>query len=221
MPVMVNTRSLGVETNGSFDDSNTIPIPGGRLWPEAAVTWMAMRHDALREGIPEHEFMPAGPDSSARSRKAQDFFWSNRPPAAARPYTSNHGWGLAVDVAGDRAMAWILQHGHRYGWSHDEGARVGEKWHYRYVGAHKRTVKRCMSRFGPDPLASLPPVEQTMCREYDELKKADADRPRRVALREQMRKRRKQIWRAAEAEPEGWDRLNRRHRYEQLNKRTR
>jgi hypothetical protein len=137
MPAWVNGRALGVRSNGAFNSANTDPIPGGRLWPEAAVTWNAMRKAALKSGIQPWEFVPAGGNSSARGRPAQDWFWNHQPPAAARPYTSNHGWGIAVDVKTRRAASYILTHGSKYGWSWDEGQRVGEWWHFRYVGVSR------------------------------------------------------------------------------------
>src|SRR4051812_37138485 len=109
MPVAIRGRLLGVEQNGVFSSSNTDPIPGGRLWPEAALTWNAMRAAYVADGGIASDFVPAGPNSSARSREAQDFFWSHQPPPAARPYTSNHGWAIAVDVKTRQAAAWLLR----------------------------------------------------------------------------------------------------------------
>lgn len=59
--------------------------------------------------------------------------------AAAVPGTSNHGWGIAVDVAsigdfgGDRynKFAAVAQ---PQNWSNTEGKSVGEPWHWVYQG---------------------------------------------------------------------------------------
>lgn len=153
MPVYVSGRALGVASNGVFTSRNTDPIPGGSLWPEAAATWKAMRAAAIADGIEPWEFTPAGPNSSARGRPAQLYFWTHQPPPAARPYTSNHGWAIAVDVRTRRAAAWIMAHGHRFGWSHDEGLRVGEWWHMRYVGLSKTAFRSVTRKF--DPLRGL------------------------------------------------------------------
>src|SRR5262245_40489071 len=107
MPVEVHGRQLGVQHNGVFTDANTNPIPKGRLWPEAALTWNAMRAAYIADGGNPDNFVPAGPNSSARGRPAQDYFWRNQPPAAARPYTSNHGWAIAVDVKTRAAVNWM------------------------------------------------------------------------------------------------------------------
>jgi hypothetical protein len=223
MPVAIRGRQLGVELNGVFTSSNTDPIPGGLLWPEAALTWNAMRAAYVADGGKASDFEPAGPSSSARSRPAQDFFWTHQPPPAARPYTSNHGWAIAVDVKTRAAAAWIMRHGEAYGWSHDEGARVGEWWHYRYVGASKATLKRL--RADADRLAHYTASELRWIREYDRLKRAKRDPDRRRVLQRVMTAQRKLIWHTAQpkshgGDGHGWDYRNRRRRYASLLART-
>lgn len=215
MPV-VNGRNLGVEQNGVFTDVNTDPIPGGRLWPEAALTWNAMRAVYIAGGGHPGDFMPAGPVSSARPRSAQDYFWTHQPPPAAQPYTSNHGWGIAVDVKTPIVAAWLLRNGLKYGWSHDEGARVGEWWHYRYVGAPAALLRQLQK----DPLAGYSAAEKRWMREYDDLKRRNLDLHRRQVLVRAMTEQRKRIWQVATRE-NNWKKSNRRKRYESLLARTR
>jgi hypothetical protein len=209
-PVLINGRPLGVERNGDFTDANTAPIPGGRLWTEAARAWIDMRAAAIEAGVAPADFVPAGPASSARSVAAQRYFWAHRPPPAAVPGTSNHGWGLAVDVRTRIAAAWILSHGHRFGWSWDEGRRVGEWWHFRYVGGYRPRPRR---RF-----PHLRREERRWVVEYDRLHAAGRDLERRRVLRTAMRTRRREIWR--EAQRTGWDVGQRRRRYRTLLART-
>ena len=209
-PVIVNGRRLGVKQNGVFSDANTARIPGGRLWSEAARAWNDMRKAAIEDGLDPAGFAPKGPVSSARTVASQTWFWNHRPPAAARPGTSNHGWGLAVDVKTRIVAAWILKHGHRYGWSWDEGKRVGEWWHFRYVGGYRPQ---------PSPLAHLTREERRWVKEYDRLKAAGKDLDRRRVLRRAMRERRQAIFHAAGET--GWDANHRRKRYRSLLARTR
>lgn len=217
MGVMIDGRELGVRDNGIFNTRNTTPIPGGKLWTEAALTWNAMRAEFVADGGSPAEFMPAGPRSSARSLEAQRFFFANQPPPAAFPGTSNHGWGIAVDVLTRAAAAWLMRNGHRYGWSWDEGKRVGEWWHHRYVGASKATLRRLKR----DPLAGYTRSEQRWIREYDMLVREGRDLARRRVLRRVMAEQRVRIWHAAHegARVKGWTR-SRRRRYESLKKRS-
>lgn len=59
--------------------------------------------------------------------------------AAAIPGTSNHGRGLAVDIAnagrfGGAFHDWMLATGPELGWSNTEGRSVGEPWHWVHDG---------------------------------------------------------------------------------------
>ncbi|MDO8108618.1 M15 family metallopeptidase [Isoptericola sp. b441] len=66
-----------------------------------------------------------------------------KPGLAAMPGTSNHGWGLAIDLCGSEtgsssAMAWLHKNGPAYGWDNPAWARPGgsgphEPWHWEYV----------------------------------------------------------------------------------------
>ncbi|HEY0345449.1 MAG TPA: M15 family metallopeptidase [Solirubrobacteraceae bacterium] len=219
-PILVGGRALGVAQNGVFDDSNTDPIPGGRLWPEAALTWNAMRAQFIAAGGDADHFRPGGGVSSARTVAQQRVLRAHQPPPAAVPGTSNHGWGIAVDIPFPKAQAWILRNGERYGWSHDEGARVGEIWHYRYVGAPKLTLLKLKR----GPFAGYTKAERRWIREYDRLLGAHADPHRREALRLVMTQQRKRIWQAAQpsgagGDGKGWTRLRGR-RYASLLART-
>jgi hypothetical protein len=224
MPVTVRGRRLGVERNGVFTSANTDPIPGGKLWPEAALTWNTMRIAAVRQGVPGPEFMPAGPNSSARTLAAQWWLWEHQPPPAAYPGTSNHGWGLAVDVKTRRAAGWLMRNGHRFAWSHDEGARAGEWWHFRYVGAssaQRRRLRRQLHQW-----KDYSDAELRWIGEYDRLLRANRDQERRRVLRRVMEAQRKRIWRAAQprsrgGDGRGWRYRNRRGRYRSLLARTR
>ncbi|GAB2461818.1 M15 family metallopeptidase [Xylanimonas ulmi] len=63
---------------------------------------------------------------------------------AAVPGTSNHGWGVAVDLGGSVARfggegyAWLAEHAAAFGWVNPDWARPGgskpEPWHWEYTG---------------------------------------------------------------------------------------
>lgn len=67
------------------------------------------------------------------------------PSLAARPGTSNHGWGTAVDLPergeydyGKPRFEWLRANGPRFGWVHPAWARQGggreEPWHFEFTG---------------------------------------------------------------------------------------
>lgn len=209
MPVTINGRKVGVAVNGVFTEANTDPVPGGELWSGGAATaYNDMRAAAIADSIQPWEFMPAGPRSTARSREDQDWFWTHQPPAAAPPYTSNHGWAIAFDIKTRRAAAWLMTNAHRFCFSHDEGARVGEWWHFRYLGGYKPRK---------DGLAHLTKTERRWCRELDNLRRANKDATRRRVLVRKLTEQRKRIWHAGESD--GWT-VSRTKRYLSLKSRT-
>jgi len=119
-------------------DSQLAAIPGGRLAKEAAANWLALRAKGGKEmGI---WISPLGPQSSYRTFAQQERFWSlyrsGRGNLAARPGTSNHGWGNAVDLAHPPTMRKVVDRfGAPYGWRWGEAA--SESWHVTYRGGGK------------------------------------------------------------------------------------
>jgi hypothetical protein len=63
-------------------------------------------------------------------------YWVKKPgvPAAARPGTSKHGDGLAVDANVDSftspAYRWLAANAGRYGFGNNQGRNDGEPWHW-------------------------------------------------------------------------------------------
>lgn len=126
--------------NGRLPSSALGSIPYGKLEHSAAVAWNDMRsYIGKRHGV---WIRPNGPNSSYRTYAAQVYFYNlwkaGRGNTAAYPGTSNHGRGDAVDVLTTAMAYYIRKYGHLFGWSHAEGAQVGEWWHFTYVGGYKR-----------------------------------------------------------------------------------
>lgn len=81
---------------------------------------------------------------SYRSRSQQVTLYAAKPNLAARPGTSNHGWGTALDLCGGiesfgtAEHAWLLTHAPLYGWFHPSWAEPTgsrpEPWHWEYAG---------------------------------------------------------------------------------------
>lgn len=106
--------------NGLIPDRALAKIPGGRLERQAAKAWLAMRYYIARKTKGRVWLMPTGPNSSYRSLAVQQRFWREHqagrmPQAVAFPGTSNHGKGIAVDVATPAMAAQIRRYGHRFG----------------------------------------------------------------------------------------------------------
>lgn len=82
---------------------------------------------------------------SYRTFTSQVDLYRRKPALAAVPGTSNHGWGVAIDMCGgvesfsSPAYRWMAQNGPSYGWVNPHWARQGggreEPWHWEYVGA--------------------------------------------------------------------------------------
>ena len=80
---------------------------------------------------------------SYRTFDSQVRLYGQKPALAAVPGTSNHGWGLAVDLCGGAgsfgtpAYAWLAVNGPGFGWVNPAWARSGagreEPWHWEFV----------------------------------------------------------------------------------------
>lgn len=153
MKSVIYPAALQGQLNGRLDAALLEQIPGGLLYTAAAKAWKAMRDAASRDGV------TLNPTSTAdtyrvydtqerifRDRYTTDWligrpsvlwngvrWWQKAGTAtAAVPGTSNHGWGLAVDVndvALDGRLQWLTDHADTYGWS---GELNTEPWHWHY-----------------------------------------------------------------------------------------
>lgn len=85
-----------------------------------------------------------------RPLSEQQRAWNNEPPGnAARPGTSNHGWGLAIDFAisasqsmtyGSEEYKWLMNNAYKVGWVNPPSMRASgsgphEPWHWEYAGS--------------------------------------------------------------------------------------
>jgi hypothetical protein len=117
--------------------------PGHRLRSDAAVALMRLDVD-FRARFHRHLRLT----DSYRSYPSQVSVAARKPGLAARPGTSEHGWGLAIDVAGgaedpgSREHAWLLANAPAFGWDNPPWARPDgrrpEPWHWEYDGRRAR-----------------------------------------------------------------------------------
>lgn len=187
--------------NGSVPRSILAPLDGenygdAELRRDAAASWNRARADVLaRTGITltvrgwnrtlaeqERFFFERykkqatgdGPFGDVRWYKGARYVRVTGAPAAI-PGTSNHGWGLAVDVddfgaygtsgnARSRAVTPILE---KHGWTDDEGSSIGEPWHRVYKperDTHPTTVQE--DDMTPAQATQLDELHQKLLREF-------------------------------------------------------
>jgi LAS superfamily LD-carboxypeptidase LdcB len=102
---------------------------GHRLWAPAAESLGRLRADAAAAGV------TIGITDSYRSYESQVDVAARKGRyknggRAAVPGTSDHGWGMAVDLAlDDKAQSWMRANGARYGFVEDTPR---EPWHWAY-----------------------------------------------------------------------------------------
>ena len=83
-------------------------------------------------------------NDSYRSYEEQVAVKALKPTLAATPGTSNHGWGVALDLCGGIQSfgtpqhEWLIAHSMAYGWFHPAWAQRGgskpEAWHWEFAG---------------------------------------------------------------------------------------
>jgi hypothetical protein len=140
-------------------------IPTAVLCPLDFAPGHLLRCDAARQltvlsDAFQDEFgYPIPITDSYRSYPAQVAVAHTKPHLAAVPGTSNHGWGLAVDlsdpISGGTSpeYVWLRVHGPAYGWDNPSWARPGgikpEPWHFEFFAA------------GPVPDRAIDPTDVT------------------------------------------------------------
>ena len=166
LPVIM-PADIAKAQNGQIDAKLLRPIQSkGQLHRLAATAWNALQLAAFFDGIALNPI--SSPDTYRNLDQQTNLFMSRyqlapstRTPAVTRTYqgktwylkpgvapagspgTSNHGWGLAVDVANanGRTLDWMLQNCVKYGftWEVKNGANA-EAWHIRYVCGDQPTT---------------------------------------------------------------------------------
>lgn len=108
-------------------------LDGHRLWTPAARSLEALRAAAARDGVRigvTDSYRPYDVQVDLVRRKGL----YSQGGLAAVPGTSDHGWGIAVDLDLDsRAQAWMRANGGRYGFVEDVPR---EPWHWAYRPTH-------------------------------------------------------------------------------------
>jgi hypothetical protein len=111
--------------------------PGHHLRADAAYAFSQLSH-AYAEAFGS----PICITDSYRTYDQQVDLYRRKPQLAARPGTSNHGWGTATDLCGGiqsfstAQHRWMVVNAPAFGWFHPSWARQGgsrpEPWHFEY-----------------------------------------------------------------------------------------
>jgi len=125
-------------SNGNLDQSQLIAVGGGnhRLQPSAAAAYEAMVQAAKADGISWTISSSYRPYAD-QVRVAQEKGLYSQGGLAARPGTSNHGWGTALDLGGGanskgtKQNDWLMTNASRFGFS----TIPREPWHWEYKGS--------------------------------------------------------------------------------------
>jgi zinc D-Ala-D-Ala carboxypeptidase len=118
--------------NGKIPANALHPVgnTGHKLWAPAADSLTALVADAKRAGVNigiTDSYRPYAEQVDLARRKGL----YSQGGLAAKPGTSDHGWGLAVDLDLDsKAQAWMRANGSRYGFVEDTPR---EPWHWAYT----------------------------------------------------------------------------------------
>ena len=130
--------------NGQLPTGALCPLwgaPGAMLRADAAATFNRMSQ-AFNAAFAE----PLCVEASYRTYQRQIELYASMPAGyAAVPGTSNHGWGLAVDLCGGIQVdsspehLWLLDHAAQFNWFHPAWAMPGgggphEPWHWEFAG---------------------------------------------------------------------------------------
>ncbi|UOY02989.1 M15 family metallopeptidase [Blastococcus sp. PRF04-17] len=140
-PSYDGARAWGGYPNGLIPPSAMCPLGAGShvLRCDAAAAYRAMS-----AAFASAFGTPICITDSYRTYASQVDLYGRKPALAAVPGTSNHGWGLAVDLCGGierfgtPQYNWMKANAGRFGYLHPDWAEPGngreEPWHWEYAG---------------------------------------------------------------------------------------
>lgn len=131
LPPVDVSDAMRAAGNGRLPDSMLVPIGQGghRLGPRAAEAFGRLNAAARRDGVAIRVTSSYRPyDEQVATADRVGLYGQGG--WAAVPGTSNHGWGLAVDLDLDeRAQAWMRTNAERFGFFEDV---PDEAWHWTF-----------------------------------------------------------------------------------------
>lgn len=140
--------------NGRISLDKLVKVGGiNYLRQDAAKSYRAMKRAAKKDGI---NLTFSGPQSGYRDYATQERLFREKGDSdtgglAADPGTSNHGWGMAIDLAPE-GREWVAAHGKRFGF---HGIST-ESWHFDFQPTAGATDMPRPKR-KPRPVKAKPP----------------------------------------------------------------
>ncbi len=134
MPPVTTSVAMRTAGNGRLPDSMLYSIGQGnhRLARPAADAYIRLANAARRDSV-SLGVTDSYRDYAGQVGVADKVGLYNQGGLGAVPGTSNHGWGLAVDLDLDvKAQSWMRNNAWRYGFFEDV---AGEPWHWTYRSA--------------------------------------------------------------------------------------
>jgi hypothetical protein len=141
----------GIGENGKLDDSVLQKIDTGlKLYKPASISFMRMKNDAKKQGVnielvgEYSAYRPCGEKGDYITKKCSTGFtqwcaWEKYKvgignlasnPTDSNGCSSNHGYGMAIDIKNSDAKKWVKANGTKYGWWWGEAPT--EDWHFTY-----------------------------------------------------------------------------------------
>jgi len=138
--------------NGELPSSELITIGQGNnfLHIESWPYFKKMKEEAKKDGIEIKLYGSSGsgyrligsPEKGCSDGFTQWCAWQRYGKGrAAYPGTSNHGWGMAIDVEGVDAKKWVKKNGPKYGWVWGEAPN--EDWHFTFCKSNRYLYHNC------------------------------------------------------------------------------
>lgn len=218
-------------SNGRLDRSELKAIPGGRLASGAAWSWLRLRARIARESGGRVWICPTSSRTAYRTYAEQEYFWnlyrSGRGNLAAVPGSSNHGWGVAVDVPTIEMAQLINRHGAAYGWQKRWSDAPSEWWHFKYApGRDRHKGEQPRIKFDYEYLTDREAkARRILLRERRIARKAggwaavSSEHVRKAkAAKADLRRYRTHIKQRVKREDSGWERYHRAERYRSMGK---
>ena len=136
---MVKFATGGKYENGKLPSSALEDVGRGHKLRkgEVAQSFKSMVGAAKKDGVD----LVSDITGSYRDYDGQVYMFNTKPRGmAAKPGTSKHGWGLALDIGAAKSQNWINNKGSAYGWGLPDWAKGGfEPWHFEKLNASSMT----------------------------------------------------------------------------------